>query len=80
MRELAGEPENVVFLKAYRNIRDITDAISERGSYQQCVGIKNCSHKNEEIIPNIEALNRQAPDYWTLIIAKKKKNDDSSKD
>jgi len=79
LRELAGEPENVVFLKAYRNVKDITDAITERGSYQQCVGIKNCSHQNEEIIPNIEELNKQAPDYWTLIIAKKKSKDGSSK-
>jgi precorrin-2/cobalt-factor-2 C20-methyltransferase len=79
LRALSGKPENVVFLKAYRNIKDITDAIKESGSYQECVGIKNCGHENEEIIPNIEALNSQTPNYWTLIIAKKKKEDDTSK-
>jgi precorrin-2/cobalt-factor-2 C20-methyltransferase len=79
LRELAGKPENIVFLKAYRNVRDITDAIAESGSYQQCVGIKNCGHGNEEIIPNIEALNKQTPNYWTLIIAKKNREDGPTK-
>jgi precorrin-2/cobalt-factor-2 C20-methyltransferase len=79
LRALASKPENIVFLKAYRNVRDITDAITENGCYQQCVGIKNCGHENEEIIPNIEELNKQAPNYWTLIIAKKKKEDGPSK-
>lgn len=78
LRALDGEPENIVFLKAYRNVKDITDAIAESGAYRQCVGIKNCGHADEEIIPNIEALNKQAPNYWTLIIAKKKREDDPS--
>jgi precorrin-2/cobalt-factor-2 C20-methyltransferase len=77
LREMGDKPENVVFLKAYRNVRDITNAITESGAYQECIGIKNCGHADEEIIPNIEALNKQAPNYWTLIIAKKKKDDPS---
>ncbi|MGD8881859.1 MAG: precorrin-2 C(20)-methyltransferase [Desulfobacterales bacterium] len=79
LREIAAKPENVVFLKAYRNVKDITDAITESGSYQECVGVKNCGHEDEEIIPDIEALNKQAPNYWTLIIAKKKKEDGPSR-
>ena len=78
LRALASKPENVVFLKAYRNVKDITDALTENGSYQQCIGIKNCGHENEEIIPNIEELKKQSPNYWTLIIAKKKKEDEPS--
>jgi precorrin-2/cobalt-factor-2 C20-methyltransferase len=79
LRELAGRPENVVFLKAYRNVKDITDAIAECGTYQQCVGVKNCGHADEEIIPNIEAFTQQSPNYWTLIIAKKRSEDGPSK-
>jgi precorrin-2/cobalt-factor-2 C20-methyltransferase len=79
LRELADKPENVVFLKAYRNIKDITDAIGETGLYEDCIGIKNCGHKDEEIIPDIEELSKQAPNYWTLIIAKKKKKNGPSK-
>jgi len=73
LRTLAGKPE------AYRNVKDITAAITECGLYQDCVGIKNCGHENEEIIPNIDELNKRAPNYWTLIIAKKNKDDGSSK-
>ena len=79
LREITAKPENVVFLKAYRNVKDITNAITESGSYQECVGIKNCGHENEEIIPDIEALKKQVPNYWTLIIAKKKKKDGPSR-
>ena len=79
LRALARKPENVVFLKAYRNVKDITDALTENGCYQQCIGIKNCGLKNEEIIPNVEELKKQDPNYWTLIIAKKKKEDGPSK-
>jgi precorrin-2/cobalt-factor-2 C20-methyltransferase len=76
LRELAAKPENIVFLKAYRNVRDIKGAIEEIGGYASCVGVKNCSHANEEIIPDIEELSRRAPDYWTLIIAKRNSNND----
>ena len=70
LRELSGKPENVVFMKAYRNVGDIKDAIDEMGTYPSSVGIKNCSHPNEEIIPDIDELRDRLPDYWTLIIAK----------
>ena len=79
LRQLSSKPENVVFLKAYRNVKDITEALKENRCYQECVGIKNCGHENEEIIPNVELLSKKEPNYWTLIIAKKKKNDGPSK-
>ena len=78
LRELDGKPENVVFMKAYRNVGDIKDAIDEVGSYPSSVGIKNCSHLNEEIIPDIEELTKRMPDYWTLIIAKQNTTNGSS--
>jgi precorrin-2/cobalt-factor-2 C20-methyltransferase len=65
-----------VFLKAYRNVKDIKGAIEENGGYASCVSVKNCGHPNEEIIPDIEELSRRTPDYWTLIIAKQNSNND----
>ena len=70
LRELHGIPENVVFLKAYRNVPDIKAAIDETGTYTSCVGIKNCSQSSEIIINDIEELSQMKPDYWTLIISK----------
>ncbi|UCD79106.1 MAG: precorrin-2 C(20)-methyltransferase [Desulfobacterales bacterium] len=76
LRELTTKPENIVFLKAYRNVKDIKGAIEEIGMYASCVGVKNCGHPNEEIVPDIEELSKRKPDYWTLIIAKQNlKND-----
>ena len=78
LRELAGKPENVVFLKAYRHVQDIKAAIDELGTYPSSIGVKNCSHPNEEIIPDIEELGEKIPDYWTLIIAKQNTTNGSS--
>ena len=80
LRELSERPENVVFLKAYRNIKDIKAAIDETGQYLSCVGIKNCGQAEEEIIPDIAELSEKAPNYWTLIIAKQNTNNVPQKD
>jgi precorrin-2/cobalt-factor-2 C20-methyltransferase len=70
LRELCGKPENVVFLKAYRNVPDIKAAIDETGKYPNCVGVKSCGQPSEEIIKDIGELSQRKPDYWTLIISK----------
>jgi precorrin-2/cobalt-factor-2 C20-methyltransferase len=70
LRELCGKPENVVFMKAYRNVPDIKSALEEADAYPNCVGIKHCGHSDEEIIHDMDELSRRKPDYWTLIISK----------
>jgi len=74
LRELRGKPENVVFLKAYRNVSDIKAAIDETGNYPSCVGVKSCGQSSEEIIQDIGELSQRKPDYWTLIISKQATN------
>jgi precorrin-2/cobalt-factor-2 C20-methyltransferase len=74
LRELRGKPENVVFLKAYRNVSDIKAALDESGKYPSCVGVKSCGQSNEEIIKDIGELSLRKPDYWTLIISKQTTN------
>ena len=70
LRELCAKPENIVFLKAYRNVTDIKAAIDESGKYPSCVGVRSCGHPNEEILRDIDELSRRDPDYWTLIMTK----------
>lgn len=70
LRELCAKPENIVFLKAYRNVTDIKAAIDESGKYTSCVGVRSCGHPNEEILRDIDELSRRDPDYWTLIMTK----------
>jgi len=74
LRELCAKPENVVFLKAYRNVPDIKAAIDETGKYPNCVSVKSCGQLNEEIIKDIGELSQRKPDYWTLIISKQTTN------
>lgn len=73
LRGLSKKPETVVFLKAYRNVADITAALAESGGYEHRVGISRCGQPDQEIIEDIEILKAKRPDYWTLIIAKRKK-------
>jgi precorrin-2/cobalt-factor-2 C20-methyltransferase len=80
LRALSESPDNIVFLKAYRNVGDIKEAIDESGQYLSCVGIKKCGQPEEEIIADIDALSGKAPDYWTLIIAKQNTNNVPKKD
>ncbi len=73
LRECSPKPEAAVFLKAYRNVTDITAAIEETGVYEATVGISNCGHTDQKVIWDIGKLCDQQPDYWTLILAKRKK-------
>ena len=77
---VAEKPENIVFLKAYRNVTDIKAAIDEIGDYPSCVGVRSCGQPNEEIVRDMEELiDCGRLDYWTLIIAKQNKKNGLSK-
>ena len=73
LRQQTIKPENVVFLKAYRNVEDITHAIGEADVDYRCMGISKCGQTDEKIILDLEELETRSPEYWTLIIAKQKK-------
>jgi len=63
--------ENVAIVKAYKNIKDINKALKETGLSKKCVAVSKCGRENEEIIENIDTLEKRTPDYWTLILASK---------
>jgi len=73
LRQQTIKPENVVFLKAYRNVEDITRAIGEADADYRCMGVSKCGQADEKIMFDLEELETRSPDYWTLIIAKQKK-------
>jgi len=73
LRQFSCKPENVVFLKAYRNVRDIISAVDETDLFQDCVGISKCGLPGEEIVADLKEFANKLPNYWTLIIAKQKK-------
>lgn len=71
-RKYAVKPENLVFMKAYRNIQDITAALDEAGLKDNSVAIKNCGLPDQEIVRDLESLKNCPPNYWTLVLAKQK--------
>jgi len=73
LRQFSHHVENVVFMKAYRNAADITDALDENHMLEGSVAVANCSLENEEVIEDVRSLKRRKPGYWTLILAKKNK-------
>jgi precorrin-2/cobalt-factor-2 C20-methyltransferase len=72
IRNLAVGIDNIVIMKAYKNIGDITAALAESGRLENSVGIINCCLENEKIIGDLREFNGTPPGYWTLILSKKK--------
>lgn len=71
LQRMAEEPDNVVFLKAYRNVESICRALEEAGMLPGFTAVANCSTEKERIYTDLKQLEQQEPNYWTLIIAKK---------
>jgi len=71
LRQLSDFVDNVVFMKAYRNAGDITDALEETHMLGHSVAIANCGLADEEVIEDVTSLKQRKPAYWTLILAKK---------
>ncbi len=63
--------ENVAIVKAYKNIKDINQALKDTGLYKKSVAVSKCGRENEKIISDIGELEDRKPDYWTLILASK---------
>lgn len=75
LRKFAVTPDNLVFMKAYRNIADITVALDEAGLLENSVAVKNCGLPDQQVVYNIKTLKSSPPNYWTLVLAKQKKFD-----
>lgn len=73
VRKLSDCAENVVLLKAYKNVKDITAALFESDMLENSRAIRKCGREGEEIITDISRLDEGEPDYWTLILAKQNK-------
>jgi len=71
LRKNMNSAENVVFLKAYKNMDDIVASVEEAGLIENSYGIINCGLEDQEIVRDIRELQNRDPKYWTLIVAKK---------
>ena len=73
LRACTESVQNIVMMKAYKNVKDINDALKDSGFAEDCVAISKCGREGEEIIDDIDFLETKNPDYWTLILAGKQK-------
>ncbi len=73
LRHTKIKPDNVIFMKAYKNTPDIVASIKEAKMDSTSYGIINCGLPNQEIVPDITEFLHKKPGYWTLIVAKKEK-------
>jgi precorrin-2/cobalt-factor-2 C20-methyltransferase len=71
LRQLNIKPENIVFLKAYKNAGDIVLALEEADYINNSVGVRSCTLPEEEIINNVRKFKTRTPGYWTIILGKK---------
>ena len=77
LRQFKCTPENVVFMKAYKHVEDITATLEECDLIDSSVGICRCGRPDEEIIRDVRELCKRPPGYWTLVIAKQPKQDEA---
>jgi precorrin-2/cobalt-factor-2 C20-methyltransferase len=73
-KRMRGSSENVVFLKAYKNVADIAETLTECGYGKGSVGVVNCGLADERIISDITEFAAHDPNYWTLILARRNGN------
>lgn len=76
IRTLNGNAENVVILKAYRNMGDICEALDEARLLEDSTGVIRCGMQDQEVVEDIRSLVPRDPNYWTLIIAKRQSSDE----
>lgn len=74
-RDLACRPDTVAILKAYRNVEDICRALDEVDMVESSVAVSSCSLPEQSIHWDVKELCRRKPEYWTLVLAKKRKTD-----
>lgn len=63
--------ENVVMMKAYKNVKQNNAALKKTGFYENSIAISKCGREGEKIIRNLDELENRPPDYWTLVLAGK---------
>ena len=78
LRQFADIPENIVFMKAYRNMNDIIAALDQRNLLANSVAVKHCGLPEQKIIRDICTLKESPPNYWTLVLSKRTQFDDPS--
>jgi len=71
LRNKIKHVDNVVFLKAYKNIKDIVESLEETGQLQSSLAVVKCGFPEQKVYRDVSELVDIPPKYWTLILSKK---------
>ena len=67
---LTPKPDNVVFMKAYRDVAGICRALEDARMLENSVAVSHCSLENQRVITDVKSLCDEQPNYWTLVMAR----------
>ena len=70
LRKKIKDVDNIVFLKAYKNIKDIVASLEETGRLKSSLAVVRCGFPEQKIYQNVSELVHNDPKYWTLILTK----------
>lgn len=71
LENISKNIQKLVMMKAYKNTAQINAVLKKNNFYNNSVAISQCGRQGEEIIEDIDDLEKRKPDYWTLILAGK---------
>ena len=71
LKRVGENVESIVMMKAYKNVKQNNAALKAVGFFENSVAISKCGREGEEIIYNLDDLEKRAPNYWTLVLAGK---------
>ncbi len=73
LKNLIGKADNIILLKAYRNMQEICSAIEEMDLIGQTTGVIRCGLDGEEVITDIRKMINKKPHYFTVLMIKNNK-------
>ncbi len=71
LKKMTESIQNLVMLKAYKNISEITHALTDSSLDKRAIAVRKCGFPDEEVFFNLNDLANSDKNYWTLIMAKK---------
>ena len=70
LKNLIGKADNIIFLKAYRNMQEICSAIEEMDLTNKTTGVIRCGLDGEEVVTDIRKMTDKKPHYFTVLMIK----------
>ncbi|MBE9546158.1 MAG: precorrin-2 C(20)-methyltransferase [Proteobacteria bacterium] len=70
LKNLIGKADNIILLKAYRNMQEICSAIEELDLTNKTTGVIRCGLDGEEVITDIRKMLNKKPHYFTVLMIK----------